>query len=205
MNLRHLFSASSLLLALAMGACAVGDEGVRGEPVDPINPEDPAGAEERGQALFTQLCAECHGSEGQGSELAFQVQNPIVNYATFVIRNGRNSVSFPEDMPDYPADEMSDDDLNSILFFLRQAPKPTDGAGLFARFCANCHGADGRGGEVNVNVVEEAQDKPEEVLETVREGEGQSAAQRFDYMPKFSPQDLSDAEVNKITNFLLDQ
>ena len=171
--------------------------------VDPIDPENPAEVEAAGEELYSIWCAECHGDEGEGSNDAFQIQNPIVNYATFVIRNGRETFTFDDDMPAFGTDELTDNEMNSIIYFLRQAPKPTNGAGLFGRFCANCHGSDGLGGVVDVNVVEEAQDKPDEVLETVREGEGESAAQRFEYMPKFSNDDLTNAEVNKITDFLL--
>lgn len=199
-NILALFAASFLVAACETGGR---DNFLGGTPVDPINPENPEEVEAAGQELYSLHCAECHGSEGQGSALAFQIQNPIINYATFLTRNGRTSVSFDVDMPAFSESALSNDEMNSVFYFLRQAPKPTDGAGLFARFCANCHGSDGRGGEVNVDVVEEAQDKPEEVLETVREGEGVSAAERFEYMPKFSQDDLTDAEVNKITQFLL--
>ena len=171
--------------------------------VDPINPENPAEVAAAGEELYGIWCAECHGDAGQGSDAAFQIQNPIVGYATFVIRNGRETFTFDADMPAFGTDELTDNELNSVIYFLRQAPKPTSGAGLFARYCANCHGADGLGGVVDVNVVKEAQDKPEDVLETVREGEGQSASQRFKYMPKFSLEDLTNGEVNKITDFLL--
>lgn len=190
---------SSMLLLLV----ACDQSGLENNEVDPINPKNPTQVESQGKELYQIWCAECHGEEGEGSEEAFQIQNPIINYASFVIRNGRETFTFEEDMPAFDTETLRDDEVNAILFFLRQAPKPTTGAGLFGRFCANCHGANADGGVVGVSAVEEAQDKPEEVLETVREGEGESAAQRFEYMPKFSQEDLSNAEVEQITDFLL--
>jgi mono/diheme cytochrome c family protein len=192
---------SLFLASLFLVACEQG--GPLGRPVDPVNPENPAEVEAAGAELYDIWCAECHGDEGEGSNDAFQIQNPIVNYATFVIRNGRDTFTFSDDMPAFDTDTLTDDEMNSIIYFLRQAEKPTNGAGLYARFCANCHGDNSNGGVVGVSAAEEAQDKPEEVLETVREGEGESAAQRFEYMPAFPAADLSNSEVNKITDFLL--
>lgn len=190
----------ALLSAVLLGGCLAGPPGP--DPIDPKNPEDPEEVQEQGELLFVQHCSECHGEAGEGSERAFQIQNPVVNYATFVIRNGRDSFTFEDDMPAFPPEELSDDEMNSIIFFLRQAPKPTDGAGLFARFCANCHGENAIDGIIQEDIVEEAKEKPEDVFETVREGEGESAAQRFEYMPPFSEEDLTDEEVNLIIDFL---
>ena len=74
-------------------------------------------------------------------------------------------------------------------------PKPTDGPGLYTRFCANCHGAGGRGAVVGGIRGESLG----EFREKVREGEGgRNYGNRGSYMPAWSAAQLSDAEITKI-------
>lgn len=188
--MRHLFWGTLFLLSACEGSL---------QNIDPINPENPEAVAAQGEALFFAHCEGCHNEGGAGSLIAFQVQSPLVDYATFVIRNGRNDDFFAVEMPSYSEDDLSDDELNSILFFLRQAPKPTDGAGLYARFCANCHGDDALGGVVDKPIRDEAGDS----LEKAREGEGNDPRDRSEFMPQFSPSDLSDEEISQIVSFLL--
>jgi mono/diheme cytochrome c family protein len=166
--------------------------------IDPTNPSNPALTAQQGERLFSAHCEGCHADQGVGSLISFQVQNPVVDYSTFIIRNGRNENVFDVEMPAYSEEELSNDEMNSIIFFLRQAPKPTDGAGLYARFCANCHGDDAQGGVTGKDIIDEADDS----LEEVREGEGKNPADRKDFMPSYTPAELSNAEVALIVSFL---
>ena len=167
--------------------------------VDPVNPNNAALVALQGERLFSRHCEGCHAEGGVGSQISFQVQSPVVEYATAIVREGRDDAVFAVEMPSYSEDDLSDDELNSILFFLRQAPRPTDGAGLYARFCANCHGDDASGGVVNENILNET----DEVLEKVREGEGDDPSERDEFMPSYSNAELSNAEVDLIISFIL--
>jgi mono/diheme cytochrome c family protein len=166
--------------------------------VDPVNPSNPELVALQGERLFSAHCEGCHADKGVGSLISFQVQNPVVDYSTFVIRAGRDEDVFEVEMPVYSEQDLSNDEMNSIIFFLRQATKPTDGAGLYGRFCANCHGDDARGGVTGKDVIDEANDS----LEKVREGEGNDPAKRKNFMPSYTPEELSNAEVALIVSFL---
>jgi mono/diheme cytochrome c family protein len=150
-------------------------------------------------------CAGCHGPTGEGTELAPQIRSPHEGYAAWVVRNGRSSASsmgFAQDMPAF-GDELGDAALDEIFTFLHSQPRPEDGAGLYERFCGNCHGPDGAGGAVGESAREEADDR-EDFLEIVRSGEDAGEYGRRDsFMPARHATELSDAEVEKIRAFLL--
>src|SRR5437868_5934691 len=108
-------------------------------------------------------------------------------------------MGFDGDMPAFATAELSDAELADILTFLAAAPRPTTGDALFARFCANCHGADGGGGRVGKSLGGEA----DSVSSRVRRGHGgTSYGSRTQYMPAWSATDLSDAEVAEIEAYV---
>lgn len=148
--------------------------------------------------VYRDNCASCHGAEGNGTADAPQIREPVHAYATYVIRNGRASeMGFPQAMPAFAADEIPD--LAPIFEVLDRTPRPTDGAGLYARFCGNCHGADASGGRVG----ESAKEDRGEIFEKVREGKGGSNfGARKKYMPAWTSSQLSDAEVELIAAYL---
>lgn len=151
-------------------------------------------------AAFTELCSHCHGPGGDGTSDAPQIREPVHAYAEFTVRTGRmDQMGFGQDMPSFDAGSLADADLADILAFLDRAPRPTDGHGLFVRFCANCHGADARGGRVGEGIAGEADD----VFERVRGGHGgTSYGARREYMPAWSTSQLSDDEVDAIASYL---
>ena len=149
-------------------------------------PETPA-------ELFALTCAGCHGAAGEGSDRGPTIQRPVVPFATWVVRNGRQRPEYPDAMAAYSEDELTPDELTGLLGWLGEVPKPADGPGLYTMFCANCHGADARGGIVQVRLV----GRPlGELMEKVREGEGGTAyGARRQYMPRWTRAELTDAEV----------
>lgn len=152
------------------------------------------------QAHYQQQCSACHGANGEGNALGPQIQSPVYPYATWVTRNGRSGVGYPGAMPGYSEAELPTAMLDGIMSWLAEAPQPRDGRGLNARYCANCHGADGRGGPTRASIIGEDLD---EFIETVREGEGgRNYGARGDYMPAWSSLELSNAEIRLIWDFL---
>ncbi|MCA9528030.1 MAG: c-type cytochrome, partial [Myxococcales bacterium] len=157
--------------------------------------EVPGGGGGSPQDIFAHTCAGCHGASGEGAARGPQIQSPVIPFATWVVRNGRHRPDFPDAMPPYSANELPDDELDGMLTWLASAPKPTDGPGLYTRFCANCHGAGGRGAVVGGIRGESLG----EFREKVREGEGgRNYGNRGSYMPAWSAAQLSDAEITKI-------
>ena len=165
----------------------------------PAAPEEELG----GAALFEQRCASCHGSDGGGSEIGPQIKSPVVGYAAYVVRHGRDDMPFADAMPVFDEASLATAELDRILEHLRSFPKPEDGRGLYERYCGNCHGEGARGGRVEKDLTEEAQEEPEDLLEKVREGEGgTSYGEREEYMPAWAKDELSDADVAAIVAYV---
>ncbi len=163
-----------------------GVDGVGGADPGPLSPVE----------VYGRTCAGCHGAQGEGASRGPQVRSPVTGFANWVVRNGREGTGFRDPMPAYPGPDVSDDDLMNILAWLGDFPKPADGRGLHVRFCANCHGVDGRGGIVRKSMLGEGLG---EALEIVREGHGgRNYGNRGSYMPAWSRAELSDADVRAI-------
>lgn len=183
------------LALLLLAAC-----GTDFEPTPGGGDDDPQVSD--GEAIYRERCMMCHGDTGAGSTKGPQILSPVIPYATYVTRTGRNDMGYPDPMPAF-AGELSDAQIGAVLAWLAQAPKPTDGAGLYTRFCGNCHGADAYGGRVEQDLTSEIREEPEELREKVREGEGgNDYGDRTEYMPAWSAGALTDAEIALITSYI---
>ena len=152
-----------------------------------------------GKGLYDLNCKKCHGEQGLGTVLAPETQHPVRDYSNWVVRNGRAQTAFPKPMDTWSTTELSDAQLTLIWDYLDQPPQPTSGKALYDDYCANCHGADGKGGPTTRNIVNEVQN----VLKQVRAGKniGQYAM-RHDSMPAFSTTRINDAELNLIHDYV---
>ena len=128
------------------------------------------------------------------------IQHPVVDFSTWVIRNGRVHPDFPDAMPQFTTALLSDADLQSILTFLAACPKPTTGMGLFVDFCANCHGADAAGGVTMRPIATE----PMTAFTTnVRNGHSAGMfSNRREFMPKWTATQITDAEIRLIYTYV---
>ena len=149
------------------------------------------------ETAFSRNCTLCHGDEGQGTSAAPQIKSPVVGYATWVIRNGRAStMGFTGAMPVATEAALPDSELAEIFTYLSSFEKPTDGEGLFVRFCANCHGADAKGGAVGAGLTLK---KDSDLIGMARKGKGGvDYGKRKTYMPKWTTSELSDDELKLI-------
>lgn len=210
MNLRTL---ALLCCVTALAAC----EGeVIGEPMPPMPQEKDAGViapipdagveepqEETGELLYKQRCGSCHGVSGEGSELAYQIRSPVRAYASWVVRNGRDEHTYPAGMTPISSASLNDTQLNKVFDYLHAVEMPTDGQGLYRRFCGNCHGRHGEGGRSDENIIEKALEDPEEIEEAIREGHGRNKfSDPEEYMPAWRSNELSNVQVKAITDYL---
>lgn len=154
-----------------------------------------------GLEYFGHVCASCHGSVGEGTPRGPELRSPVREYAEWIIRSGRTgNPIFTRTMPSFDADSLSETQMTEILDWLAAAPKPFDGESLYNRFCSTCHGFDGHGGVVDVRIDDKDIGT---ILGQVREGNGGTQYfRRTEYMPSWSPSELSDEEVRRIAEWI---
>jgi mono/diheme cytochrome c family protein len=196
----------------AGGATVTGDAAGRGGATGAAGRGGATGAAGRGGAtgagggsgsapVAYTVCLPCHGSDGKGvAGHGPDIQHPVVDFSTWVIRNGRTHPDFPDAMPQFTTASLSDADLQSILAFLAAFPKPTTGMGLFVDFCANCHGADAAGG---VTMRPIATEPMTAFMTNVRNGHSAGMfSNRREFMPKWTATQITDAEIRSIYTYV---
>jgi mono/diheme cytochrome c family protein len=157
-----------------------------------------------GKDAYDRLCSGCHGtgdSAGLGSTLAPPIRFPSRGYAGHVIRAGRDEMAaFAVAMPAFDATALPDDTLVALFDYLDDFEKPSDGGELFVLFCANCHGADAKGGRVSKGIRSNGSG---DYVEKVREVEGGSAyGSRTNYMPSWASDVLSKDDISAIVAYV---
>jgi mono/diheme cytochrome c family protein len=155
-----------------------------------------------GTEVYQALCAACHGPSGEGTALGPELQHPVADFSTWVVRNGRDSDSYAGPMLAYTDTMVSDQQLEEIWTWLGGLPQPTSGEALYLDYCANCHGADSRGGRVAKNIQEKGNELGD-LTEKVREGEGgTNYGAAALYMPHWNTAQISNEELALIAEHL---
>lgn len=193
-----------------------GSEGGRGEQGEGGDDQGPAaggepnaggaggadtGGDDSPEAFFQTQCAACHGDAGQGIEgLGPDIAHPVDDYSTWVVRNGREGGElYPTGMMVFDESVLSTEMLEGILAFLADQPQPTSGEGLYSDYCAACHGADANGGPTGRAIKNEVG----EVSRLVRSGHDLGNFEvRREFMPQWSADELSDAELQLISEYI---
>lgn len=183
------------------GAALGGDSGASGDGASGSGGEGgtAGGASDSGAVAFGTHCATCHGEQGIGSQNAPDVQHPIRDYATWVVRNGRATTRYPKPMPAFAAADVSDAALTLILDYLDTPRQPTTGQGLYRDYCANCHGADARSGPARIDLTSQVDAIPAQVRSGASPG---LFDQRDAFMPAFPESRISDAEIQLIQQYV---
>lgn len=148
-----------------------------------------------GEAIFNVACKTCHEAQGAGGKLGPEIQHPVRDHATWVVRNGLPGAAFPKPMEKIPADLLSDAELNMVFDYLDMPPQATSGQALYLDYCGNCHGADGKGGPTTRNILDELDKLRDNVKKGTHPGD---FGNRKEYMPTLNPSKLTDAEVDLI-------
>jgi mono/diheme cytochrome c family protein len=152
-----------------------------------------------GKGLYEANCKACHGEQGIGGPLAPEIVHPVRDYSTWVVRNGRAQTTFPAPMEKLATEKLPDAQLMLIFDYLDQPPQPTTGKALYVDYCANCHGADGKGGPTARNIINEVG----KVVSQTRSGKNIGKFEmRRDYMPAFPVSEISDAELALIRDYV---
>lgn len=147
-------------------------------------------------ASYTKNCINCHGNAGQGvTTLAPEIRHPPLAYFNYVTRAGRaGSLMVP-----FTATALSDADMAAVHAWLAGLPKPTTGDQLYLDYCGNCHGPGALGGVIPLGVKG---GNKADTMQVVRAGHGTDPSLRSEYMPAQGPEQLSDAELGMIADFL---
>jgi mono/diheme cytochrome c family protein len=191
----------TLALLACLTACPPSETDT--DPVDIDTDTDTDTDTERptGRQVYAGRCASCHGAEAQGTSAGYELRHPSRPYATWVIRAGRPGDEFPSSyMPGWGDQHLDELQLEELFDWLDAFERPTTGAGLYADFCANCHGPDAAGGVSRSDI--RGRDL-ERIIPPVREGlGGDGYGVRRSFMPATSADALSDAELEAIAAWL---
>ncbi|HEX2879426.1 MAG TPA: c-type cytochrome [Polyangiaceae bacterium] len=159
------------------------------------------------EALYTTHCSTCHGPSGEGGALGPEIRHPVDDFTLWMVRNGsepRNPNSaFPAPMIPIEPDMLSDADLAMVISYLNSFPKGTTGEALYLDYCANCHGADGKGAQTTRDLTNLADPLATAVPDNVRGGHHPGEFNLLiEYMPAQDMSVLTDAELMLIASHI---
>jgi mono/diheme cytochrome c family protein len=176
---------------------------------------------QRGQVLFAQNCAACHGDLGEGGPNPANPNQLIAAIGTADFLNTRDDTTLfqiiAQGQPDQGMSPFSisnggsldDDQVNSIVAYLRswQANPPVttppqlniptlnlSADEIYKDLCTQCHGLDGMG-SVGPTLNDLSDDTDQEIGDVIRNGISES------FMPAFSSL-LSDAQIQELVTLI---
>lgn len=206
--------AVGLVLGLVVVGALAATAATAQTPAETQSPGPEGEIVRRGEALYSQHCATCHGFEGRGSVVSGRtvpgIQDASPALVDFVIRTGRMP------MPNIGADSvrraptLDAEQRRALVAYIRtfaaDAPHVpvvdpgrgdiAEGREIYVQNCIACHGAFGRGiaisqEDIAPGLLEAA---PVEVGEAIRAGPG--------VMPVFGEEIISDREVDSVAAYV---
>ncbi len=163
---------------------------------------------ERGQQLFGDNCASCHGTGGVGTSFGPSLIGVGAAAADFMLRTGRMPLADPTEQAIRKPPAFTPSEIKALVayvgslghgpaiptFSLRNASL-SEGQDLFTINCAPCHGITAAGDAIGGPAFAPSlhQSSPLDVEEAVRIGPGQ--------MPNFSTV-LTDAQIDDIARYV---
>jgi cbb3-type cytochrome c oxidase subunit III len=177
--------------------------------------QDVVGDARRGEAVYGQNCAQCHGGDARGGEtFDGRPAPPLVadavslDYVDLVMKTGRMPPRQDAFDNRDRAVLLSEQEQADVVAFMEErfgltsivgevaAGDAGSGLEVYARNCASCHGATGAGGVAGGGTWTPriSGNDPETIAQGVRVGPFQ--------MPAFDRANLSDEEVGDIAAFL---
>lgn len=198
-------------LSLAAGPAALAAPGTLAAPAAPTPSGTAApasGGGGRGEELFRQNCASCHGQQGQGAQRGPSLVGVGPASVDFQLSTGRMPIPDEIQQPRHGEPVFSADEIAALVEHVnsfggggpqipRVAPGSlTAGRELYAANCAPCHGAGGSGAPLtNGWIAPPLYDATSvQVAEAIRVGPG--------LMPVFPSQVLTDEQVNDLATYV---
>jgi ubiquinol-cytochrome c reductase cytochrome c subunit len=163
----------------------------------------------RGQELYQQSCASCHGQRGGGTERGPSLVGVGAASADFYLSTGRMPITDEQRSPGRGKPAFGQADIDALVAYVASlgggpaipavdpaAGRLSEGEQLYQENCAACHSATGTGGALTSGQVAPslAPSTPVQVAEAIRVGPGP--------MPKFEPQALDDRQVDSIAGYV---
>lgn len=192
--------ATAVLTPLVLSAPA------RGQPDDDLLA--------RGQDLYEEGCASCHGDDGRGIDEGGGVRGPTLERsgeaaAHYYLTTGRMPLGNSDEQPTRKPPAYDDEEIEALVAYvgsLGDGPEIPDvdlagadlatGGEVFRANCQACHSASGSGGALSYGRAAPrlSEATPTQVAEAVRIGPGQ--------MPAFGPDTLTDEEVDGLVAYV---
>ncbi|MBI4187595.1 MAG: c-type cytochrome [Chloroflexi bacterium] len=139
-----------------------------------------------GAAMYSLDCAVCHGATGQGTALAPYVAGVPASTLSSITRSGLGTI-----MPAYSTTDISAANLTTLANYIAaMGPPPSDGWGVYAEYCAVCHGTSGEGGSGG----RIAGTSVSTTTSVVRNGTGS--------MPAFTTTQISNTGLTNLANYV---
>ncbi|SCL27173.1 ubiquinol-cytochrome c reductase cytochrome c subunit [Micromonospora pallida] len=210
--------AAGAALALVAGPAALaaptppGPAGPGGSPTMVTPSGSPTmvtpGGGNRGEALYRQNCASCHGDQGQGSQRGPSLVGVGAASVDFQVATGRMPLPSEQRQPRRGEPVFSAGEIAALVDHVtsfggggpgipRVAPgRLTSGRELFATNCAPCHGAAGAGAPLTSGWIAPPlyDATPVQVAEAIRVGPG--------LMPVFPSQVFTDQQVDDLVGYV---
>lgn len=157
--------ALGLFVLVALGLIGVALFTGSGQPPQAGTPQVSNNAVQDGRLLYVQNCASCHGSQGEGSNVAPSLANSGAASLDFYMRTGRMPLARVGTTGQGQTPVLSQAEIAAIIQYassFSQGPAiPTvttsmdlsHGWNLYINNCAACHGVSGGGGSVGAGIM----------------------------------------------------
>lgn len=199
--------AAAVLVLCAVPACLASPPGPKSVNTAPV-PARTLPQAERGELLFEQRCASCHGPEGQGTDRAPSLAGVGDAYVHFMLSTGRMPPSGGDDRFEHQTPAFSAEDISALVAHVATfgpggqpipVVQPGDvrlGRSLYLDNCAACHSSTGVGGILADGRIVPSLFKatPQQVGEAVRVGPGP--------MPAYPSGVLTDDQLNAVASYV---
>lgn len=168
-----------------------------------------------GRDLYRRDCLWCHGAAGEGTNLGPKLVGVGQASADFMLSTGRMPIAEPQVQPPRADPAYPPEEIAGLVVYVGSlgagppipavAPGRGDlaqGAILYERNCAACHGSTGVGGALTSGLIAPSVDRATavQIAETIRIG---GAGLRTGNMPTFGSEVLDQEQLDAVVRYTL--